>query len=122
MASNVETTKKAYEFFQRGDIPILIRDFVDDNCVWISPGPKDKLPWAGKFKGKQEIANFFKYVGENLEFTEFAPLEMIEQGDSVVVLGKLTAQSKKTGKTVENEWAHVFKYNRGKVVFLARVH
>lgn len=117
MASYVETTKKAYEFFQRGDIPGLLRDFIDENCVWKSPGPTDKLPWAGTFKGKQEISNFFMQVGQNLDFSEFAPLEMIEQGDTVVVLGKLTARVKKNGKTVENEWAHVFKYKQGKVVF-----
>jgi uncharacterized protein len=86
MASNVEATKKGYECFQRGDIPSLIRDLLDDSCIWISPGPSDKLPWAGTFKGKQEIANFFAQVGENLEFSEFAPREMIEQGETVVVL------------------------------------
>jgi uncharacterized protein len=81
------------------------------------PGPNDKLPWAGTFKGKHEIANFFAQVGEHLEFSEFAPREMIEQGDTVVVLGTLEGRAKKTGKTVKNEWAHVFKYSNGKVVF-----
>jgi len=116
MASNVEATKKGYECFQRGDIPSLIRDLLDDECVWISPGPSDKLPWAGTFKGKQEIANFFAQVGQNLEFSEFAPREMIEQGETVVVLGTLAGRAKKTGKAVTNEWAHVFKFRQGKVV------
>jgi uncharacterized protein len=117
MASNVEATKKGYEHFQRGDIPSLIKDLLDDNCVWISPGPNDKLPWAGTFKGKHEIANFFVQVGQNLEFSEFEPHEMIEQGDTVVVLGTLAGRAKKTGKAVKNEWAHVFKFRQGKVVF-----
>ena len=116
MTSNVEATKKGYECFQRGDIPSLIRDLLDDNCVWISPGPSDILPWAGTFKGKHEIANFFAQVGEHLEFSEFAPREMIEQGETVVVLGTLAGRAKKTGKAVKNEWAHVFKYRQGKVV------
>jgi ketosteroid isomerase-like protein len=116
MASNIEATKKGYECFQRGDIPSLIRDLLDDNCVWISPGPSDKLPWAGTFKGKHEIANFFAQVGEHLEFNEFAPREMIEQGETVVVLGTLAGRAKKTGKAVKNEWAHVFKFRQGKVV------
>ena len=116
MTSNVEATKKGYECFQRGDIPSLIRDLLDDNCVWISPGPSDILPWAGTFKGKHEIANFFAQVGEHLEFSEFAPREMIEQGETVVVLGTLAGRAKKTGKAVKNEWAHVFKFRQGKVV------
>ena len=117
MPSNVEAIKQGYECFQRGDIPSLIRDLLDDNCIWISPGPKDKLPWAGTFKGKHEIANFFAQVGQNLEFSEFAPREMIEQGETVVVLGTLAGRAKKSGKAVKNEWAHVFKFRQGKVVF-----
>jgi uncharacterized protein len=116
MASNVEATKKGYESFQRGDIQSLLKDLIDDDCTWISPGPSDKLPWAGTFKGKQEIANFFAQVDANLEFTEFTPLEMIEQGDTVVVLGTLAGRAKKTGKPVKNEWAHVFKFSHGKAV------
>ena len=42
---------------------------------------------------------------------------MIEQGDTVVALGTLTGRAKKTAKTMKNEWAHVFKYKQGKVVF-----
>ena len=66
MASNVEATKKGYKSFQCGDIASLLRYLIDDNCTWISPGPKDKLPWAGTFKGKQEIADFFAHVGQEL--------------------------------------------------------
>lgn len=117
MASNIEATKKAYETFKRGDIPSLLKDFIDDNCNWISPGPEDKLPWAGTFKGKQEIANFFAQVGQNLDFSEFTPREMFEHGDTVVVLGTSVGRAKKTGKPVKDEWAHVFKFSQGKAVF-----
>ena len=115
MAANVETAKRGYEAFGRGDIPAVL-ELLDENCAWISPGPGDKLPWAGAFKGKQQVANFFAQVGQNLEFSEFAPREFIEQGDTVVVLGVSTGRTKKTGKTVKDEWAHVFKFRQGKVV------
>jgi ketosteroid isomerase-like protein len=117
MASNVEATRKAYELFQRGDIPSLIRDLIDDRCTWIIPGPKNILPWAGIFEGKPGVANFFTQVGANLEFSEFAPRAMIEQGDTVVALGTLAGRAKKTGKPLKNEWAHVLKYDQGKIVF-----
>ena len=52
-----------------------------------------------------------------MEFSEFAPREMIDQGETVVVLGTLAGRAKKTGKAVKNEWAHVFKFRQGKVVF-----
>lgn len=78
MASNLEITKKAYEFFKQGDISTLVKDIVDATCTWISPGPQDKLPWAGKFKGRQGIAEFFARVAQNLDFADIAPRETIE--------------------------------------------
>jgi ketosteroid isomerase-like protein len=117
MASNLETTRKGYELFKQGDIPTLVKDIVDDTCIWISPGPQDKLPWAGNFKGKQEIADFFARVAANVDFTEFAPREMIEQGDTVVVIGTSSGRAKKTGKTIKGDWVHVCKYNQGRMVF-----
>jgi uncharacterized protein len=116
MASHIETTKAAYESFKRGDIASIITNVIADECVWKSPGPADKLPWSGVFKGKQEIGKFFVLVDQNLEFSEFTPLEMIEQGDTVVVLGRLAGHAKKTGKPVESEWAHVFRFKQDKLV------
>jgi ketosteroid isomerase-like protein len=95
----------------------LLGDLIADNCTWVSPGRKDILRWAGTFKGKQEIANFFAQVEWTLELTEFTPREIIEQGDIVVVLGTLAGRAKTTAKPIKNEWAHVFKFSQGKVVF-----
>jgi uncharacterized protein len=53
--TNLETAKRGYELFQRGDIQTIIAEIVDDNCQWISSGPKDKMPWAGTYRGKQAI-------------------------------------------------------------------
>ncbi|MBR0830748.1 nuclear transport factor 2 family protein [Bradyrhizobium manausense] len=117
MASNLEIAKKGYELFQQGDIATLVNDMMTDDCTWITPGPRDKLPWAGRYKGKQEIAGFFAKIAENIDFSEFAPREMIEQGDTVVVLGSSAGRMKKTGKTSKNEWAHVLKYSQGKLVY-----
>jgi len=117
MAFNIETTKNGYDLFKKGDVASLIKDLVDDKCTWIAPGPKDKLPWAGRFEGKLGVAEFFTQVGQNLHFTEFEPHDMIERGDTVVVIGSSSHQVKKTGKTVPNEWVHVFKYSQGKIVF-----
>jgi uncharacterized protein len=117
MASNLETTKKGYELFKQGDIATLVKDLVDDACTWISPGPPDKLPWAGHFKGKKQIADFFTRVAQSLDFSEFTPREMIEQGDTVVVIGTSSARAKRTGKTITDDWVHIFKYNQGRMVF-----
>jgi uncharacterized protein len=117
MASNLETTRKAYELFKQGDIATLVNDFVDATGTLISPGPQDKLPWAGNFKGRQEIADFFARLAQTLDFTEVVPGEMIEQGETVVVIGTSSVRTKRTGTTIKENWAHVLKYRQGKIVF-----
>jgi uncharacterized protein len=117
MASNLETTRKAYELFKQGDISTLVNDIVDATCTLISPGPQDKLPWAGNFKGRQEIADFFARLAQTLDFTEVVPREMIEQGETVVVIGTSSVRTKRTGTTIKENWAHVLKYRQGKIVF-----
>jgi ketosteroid isomerase-like protein len=76
---------------------------------------KDKLPWAGTDKGKQEIANFFAQVEQTLEFTEFTPREMIEQGDTVVVLGTLAGRAKSRHGSchAENQVDYLILAHRG---------
>ena len=118
MSSSIETAKKGYELFQRGDIAALLNDIVDDNSHWILPG-KDKLPWAGSFKGKQEIANFFTQLHQHWEITEFTPHDMIERGDTVVVIGTSSGHPRgKGGPVTVNAWVHVVKYSpAGKLIF-----
>ena len=103
MSSNIETTKQAYDLFKRGEIPTLVTEIIDDDCTWISPGPKDKLPWVGQFKGKAGVADFFSRLAANIDFSEFAPQEMIEKDDTVVVIGTLSARMKATGKTINDD-------------------
>jgi ketosteroid isomerase-like protein len=106
-----------YELFKQGDISTFVKDIVDPTCTWISPGPQDKLPWAGSFKGQQEIADFFARVGQNLDFAEVALREMIEQGETVVAIGTSSARVKRTGKAIKSDWVHIFKYKQGRMVF-----
>ena len=42
---------------------------------------------------------------------------MIEQGDTVVVIGTSSVRAKRTGKTIKEDWVHIFKYNQERVVF-----
>jgi len=116
--TNIETAKRGYELFQRGDIQTLIAEVVDDTCQWISSGPKDRLPWAGTYKGKQEVGTFFAQLDKNVEFTEFTPRDMFDKGDTVVVIGTSSFRIRSTEKRVELAWAHVLKYGpHGRLVF-----
>ncbi len=116
--TNVDVVQETYEAVGRGDIPALL-DLLTDDVEWTLQGPS-VIPFAGTRRGREGVAEFFSLVGGNLEFERFEPREFVAQGDTVVVLGYERSLIKPTGRTFEQEWAHVYKLRDGKVAeFLA---
>ena len=116
--TNVEVVQETYEAVGRGDIPALL-DLLTDDVEWTFQGPS-LIPFAGTRRGREGVAEFFSLVRGNLEFERFEPREFVAQGDTVVVLGFERSLVKPTGRTFEQEWAHVYKLRDGRVAeFLA---
>ena len=116
--TNAEVVRGTYEAVGRGDIPALL-DLLTDDVRWTFQGPST-IPFAGTRRGREGAAEFFSLVGETLEFQEFEPREFVAQGDAVVVLGFERSLVRPTGRTFEQQWAHVYKLKDGKVAeFLA---
>jgi hypothetical protein len=116
--TNVEAVQETYEAVGRGDIPALL-DLLTNDVEWTFQGPS-VIPFAGTRRRREGVAEFFSLVGENLEFERFEPREFVAQGETVVVLGFERSRIKPTGRTFEQEWAHVYKLRDGKVAeFLA---
>ncbi len=114
----MEVVQDTYEAVGRGDVPALL-DLLTDDVEWTFQGPS-VIPFAGTRRGREGVAEFFSLVGGNLEFERFEPREFVAQGDTVVVLGFERSRIKPTGRTFEQEWAHVYKLRDGKVAeFLA---
>lgn len=111
--SNTEIVKKAYECFGTGDIEGLMELYSED-VSWITP-KVDNAVHSGARAGKAAVAEFFQLLDESEEFSEFEPTEFIAEGDKVVVLGKLTATIKATGKTYSSDWVHITTVKDGKI-------
>ena len=110
---NVETVRRAYEAFGRGDIDAVLATLQDD-VEWITAGPDD-LPTAGTRRGHQKVREFFGAVNDTFEMQRFEPATFVADGNTVVVLGSDTARIKATGTIVEEDWAHAFTFKDGKV-------
>ena len=111
--TNTDTVQKCYGYFGQGNIPALLNELTDD-VQWISPRIPGVL-WTGDREGKAAVADFFKTLAENAEFFAFEPREFFEEGNKVVCLGSAKLKSKKTGKTVENDWVMTFTFKDNKV-------
>ena len=114
-AQNTKVVQDAYAAFGRGDIPAIL-NLLDENVTWKPvTGAADYVPTAGERHGKASVKEFFKILGESVQFERFEPREFVAQDDKVVALGRYTGKTP-GGRTFESEWVMIFTLRGGKVV------
>ena len=112
---NTKVVQDAYAAFARGDMQALLGCFADD-IVWNAVyGTGPHVPTSGERRGKAAVAEFFKQVAANVNFSAFEPKEFVAEGDKVVALGHYTATTP-VGKSFDADFAMVFTLRNGKVV------
>src|SRR2546421_526415 len=113
-AQNTKVVQDAYAAFGRGDVQGIL-DSLDDRIVWKGVyGAGPHVPTAGERRGKAQVAEFFKQVAQNVNFSRFEPREFIASGDKVIALGHYTATTP-VGKGFDSDFAMVFTLHAGKV-------
>jgi uncharacterized protein len=111
---NVQLVKNAYSAFQRGDVPAILA-LLSDDVTWELPGPAE-IPYAGRRRGHEGAAEFFRLLGESDEVLVFEPHRFLADGDLVIVLGRYEARVKSTGRVAKTDWVHVFELRDGLAV------
>ena len=114
---NIPFIQSLYAAFQSGRIDTIIAALAP-NVDWEIVGRSQDYPAFGPKHGKAAVADFFKLVAENEDYSEFAPREFVAADDRVFVLGSYKGKLKKTGKAFASEWIHVFTIKDGKVARL----
>jgi uncharacterized protein len=104
--ANIQLVKQAYQLVKAGDIASFLNLLTED-VLWVLPEMAN-VPFAGTWKGRQQVRQFFSRLREVQEIVEFAPEQFIAQDGKVVVLGRFTMHVKATGKTSRSDWAHVW--------------
>src|SRR5688572_28448336 len=83
---DVEVMRRAYDAFNRQDIPAVLAAF-DPEIEWIAPGG-GRAP-AGTFRGTQRVADdVFATIPQNFDAFGAEPAQFIDAGDDVVVVGQ----------------------------------
>jgi len=80
-------------------------------------GPANN-PLAGRYQGREEVAQFFAKVGESFEIQQFAADEFIDAGATVVVLGRERSKVKATGRVFDVPWVQIWRTQDGKITGL----
>ncbi len=112
-SQNIDVVKKAYEHFKTGDLQGLLAQFSDD-ISWHTPG-FPKVPYAGRFRSRGEVAQFFVGLGKTAQFERFEPQEYLAREDRVVVFGFYAGLGRETGRPFATDWAMLFTVRNGKI-------
>jgi len=110
----ISLVKSLYAAFGKGEVATIVSATTAD-VVWESVGRSSDFPSFGVRKGQAGVQEFFNIVGGGLSFSDFSPKEFYALGDKVFVLGHYAYTVKKTGKSAESDWIHVFTIADGKV-------
>ena len=110
---NIELVQQAYAAYGRGDVEYVLACMLPE-VDWEIPAVP-ALSFTGKRHGCDQVAEYFRLVGEKQAMREFTPREFIAQGDKVIVLGHGAWTAKETGQDFESDWVHVFTLKDGRI-------
>ena len=111
--SNLNSVKSTYAAFAKGDIPTVL-GVLSPDIEWTEA---EGFPYGGTYHGPRAVLEgVFMRLGSEWEGFAAVPDEFIDGGDTVVVLGKYSGKYKKTGKSFQANFAHVWKIQNGKAV------
>src|SRR5215510_192964 len=107
----LDSVKQVYQAFAEGDIPSVL-GFLSPEIDWTEA---EGFPYGGTYNSpKAVLEGVFMRLGSEWEGFAAVPDEFIDAGDTIVVLGKYSGKYKKTGKSFEANFAHVWKMQDGK--------
>jgi uncharacterized protein len=110
-----DVVRKIYRDFAAGDAAAILTAFSDDIEFKLT----EHHPYrgsAGAWRGKQAVAeNFFAVAGPEWEGWKIGVELTIETADAVVVEGRYTGLYKPTGRSMDVQVCHVWRFRGDRV-------
>ena len=113
--NNLEIVRGMYEAFARGDVPAVLGAMSED-IVW---NEAEGFPYADRnpYTGPQAVVEgVFTRLGTEWDGWTLDVRDYVAGGNSVVAMGRYRAIYKANGKSLDAQFAHVWKLQEGKAV------
>jgi|HubBroStandDraft_4_1064222.scaffolds.fasta_scaffold1176312_1 ketosteroid isomerase-like protein len=111
---NIKSIQAMYEAFGRGDVGAIL-DAVTDDVDWATDTSSTVAPWYGARHGKEAVTTFFQAFGSAMDVDEFTPLTFAANEDAVFAIVRCRARARSTGKAVDMNLHHYFRFRDGRV-------
>jgi uncharacterized protein len=112
MSENSDALKRGYEAFNSGDAEALSEVFADD-VRWEGPNTEG-VPMSGTHEGKAAVLQALGRIGESFERFNVSADELVEDGETIVVLSHLEAKAR-SGNEVKLPGAEIYRMSGGKI-------
>ena len=110
--NNIEVVQELYRAFREKDYEAFLSICTED-LEWVQ---NQGFPGGATHKGASEvIEGVFKANNNNWESFAYHIEELLDAGNSVVVIGKYTGRNRISGKFMSAAAAHVYDLRDGKV-------
>ena len=113
---NLKTIQGVYEAFGRGDVQAVLSAVTHD-VDWAAETSSTAAPWYGIRHGKEGVASFFEAFGSTMEIQEFDPYAFAANDTEVHTVVHCRATSRATGKAINHDLHHYFRFENGKIAF-----
>lgn len=113
---NAKMIARLYEAFGRGDVGVIL-DALTDDVDWSADTSSNAAPWYGVRHGKEEVQSFFHSFGSTMDVVEFTPLTFATNDDSVLAVVRCRATARGTGRSIDMNLHHYFKFRGDKVCY-----
>ncbi|HUI03975.1 MAG TPA: nuclear transport factor 2 family protein [Acidimicrobiales bacterium] len=113
---NIKTIQSVYEAFGRGDVGAIL-DNVTEDVDWATDTNSPAAPWYGVRHGHDGVTSFFEAFGSAMEVDEFTPLTVAANEDSVLTVVRCRARARATGRAIDMNLHHYFRFRGGKVFY-----
>jgi uncharacterized protein len=115
MADNTALVEQAYEAFAQGDIASVL-SLLDDRIEWSEA--EGSVYWTGRpFTGPNEIVvGLFQKIPQDMTDFRITVERIVGCGDTVLVQGRYSGTWNSTGTVFDLQMAHVWDFERDKVV------
>jgi len=112
-SENAARVTKIFEAFGRGDVEFILDQLADD-ARFVSHLDA-RVPWAGEYSGKHEVARYFQALGTSVEVADHPVHALVAQGDTVIASGDVSFLVRESGKSGSSKWVYIFKLDNGQV-------
>ena len=116
MSQNSDALRSGYDAFNKGDAEGVAAIFAAD-ARWEGPNA-DGVPMSGTHEGKDAVMDAMSRIGDDFESFSANPDEMIEQGDTIVVLSHVEGKTK-SGNDVKLPGVEVWRMSAAQNGFVA---